>query len=368
MPKKTESRRVTLADIARRAGVSSTTVSLILSERPEWIEQFHPDTVRSVREIADRLHYRTNLLASGLPRNAAPFIALVIRDFGQKDPTDWHLWAFEGELLVGVTKVGPRHRLYPIVAFADEHCNEESLAPIARVIEGGVFGSIVRTPNAFLEKHLLARIKRGYRIVVVFPYTPSHWPTNAISIDNAEVGRAAGELLARQGRRKWVMALYEGLRPRESHALRLQGFREQAQRVGASVEVVRLPRLIDDVTPEHIERFRKLAGDGYCGADSVLSVCTLQMCFEAGLEPHRDFSLVGVNCSRWLSLPMPRITSVEVSWRDVGRLAVRKLHELSADNDFRFESILIRPKVVPGDTCVVPGTPAPSLEERSDTR
>lgn len=352
---RTKSRRTTLADVAREAGVSATTVSLILSGRKQWLQQFHPDTIQSVRAAAEKLRYRANLMAAGLPRNAAPFIALIIRDFGEKDPNDWHLWAFEGELLVGVAKAGAEQQLYPIVTFAEQSSDDQSFKPIERVIEGGVFGSIVRTPNEVIEKYLLAKIKRGARVVAVFPYQPSRWPSNAIVHDNVEVGRRAGALLAAQGRKKWAIALYAGRRPRETHALRLEGFKEVAEKSGASVEIVRLPRLIDEITPEDMDRFRRIDADGFFGADSVLSVCALQMCYEVGRELGRDYNLVGVNCSRWISPPLPRITSVEVSWQKVGEVALQQLIKLSKDGQDRFETIMMKPDVVQGDTCPIHG-------------
>ena len=66
-------KRVTVAGVAERAGVSTTTVSLILSERQEYLRQFHPDTIKRVRDTARRLGYHGNLFASGLPTKASPF-------------------------------------------------------------------------------------------------------------------------------------------------------------------------------------------------------------------------------------------------------------------------------------------------------
>ena len=89
-------RRVTLADVAEKAGVSVTTVSLILSGREGWLSQFHPDTIKRVREYAERLGYRANLFALGLPTRAAVFFALVVHDVDKDTVTAWHHWAFEG--------------------------------------------------------------------------------------------------------------------------------------------------------------------------------------------------------------------------------------------------------------------------------
>ena len=55
---------VTMKQIANRAGVSISTVSLVLNNRD--IGRVSPDVAEQVRDIAAELGYLTNRLASGL--------------------------------------------------------------------------------------------------------------------------------------------------------------------------------------------------------------------------------------------------------------------------------------------------------------
>ncbi len=369
MASKPPSRRITQADIANQAGVSITTVSLILSKREEWVRQFHPDTVARVRETASRLGYQTNLFAAGLPNKSSPFIALVIRDFVRQDPSQWHLWAFEGELLACVIRKGEDVGLFPIVITVDpEAKSEEELRPVERVMEGGVFGSIARAPSAALEKFIRQQIIRGQRIMVIFPNHPSSWLTNAITADDVAAGRMAGELLAAQGRRNWAVVHYRNIKTRESHCLRRQGFEEKAREVGAKVKVIKLPRLIDEVTPRDLVSLRRVAADGFFGVDSVLSICALQACLAAGMRPNEDFSLVGMNCGCWQHSPLPLITSLDVSWAEVGSAAVEQLLNMSETGVSQVPSIRARPQIIPGDTCPVAGRTAKTPESAATAR
>lgn len=354
MATKPPTRRITQADIADDAGVSVTTVSLILSEREEWVRQFHPETVARVRETAARLGYHTNLFAAGLPNKSSPFVALVIRDFVRQDPSNWHLWAFEGELLACVVKRGGEVGLFPIVVTMDPFADEEALQPVEHIMDGGVFGSIVRAPNATLEKFLHQQISRGQRIVTIFPDQPSRWPRNAITVDDHAAGRMAGQLLAAQGRRNWAVVHYRNIKVRESHQVRRKGFEQVAKEVGAKVHAVRLPRLIEEVTPADLARIRRLGADGFFGLDSVLAICTLQTCLAAGMTPNADFSLVGMNCACWHNPPLPTITSLDVSWAEVGSVAIRELLNMSESGETQFESIRVRPHVKAGETCPTP--------------
>jgi len=348
--------RVTLAHVASRAGVSTATVSLVLSDRQEYISQFRPSTVEKVRRTAERLGYRANIFASGLPGKATPFFALVIRDLGRLDTYSWHAWAFEGELLAGIVSVAAGEGLYPIVATLDHKSPDSGVRSTERVIAGGVLGSIVRAQNPPLEKFLRQQLRRNQRIVVIFPDQIRRWSENAIIADNPAIGRRAGRLLAAQGCRRWVFARYDIKGMRDSHALRLEGFRQVAEEVGAKLAILRLPRDTTEVNGAGA-RIRLPQCDGLFAADSVLSIGALMVCRRAGLRVGTDLRLVGVNCSRWSAADCPQITSVDISWREVGEIAMRELVRLTETGEHRFASVLVAPRVVPGETCPAPDPP-----------
>ncbi len=356
--------RVTLAHVAERAGVSTATASLILSGREEYIKQFRPDTVEKVRRSAKRLGYRANLFAAGLPTKAPAFFVLVIRDFGgRQDIHDWHLWAFEGNLLAGAVRLAASEGLYPIVATINPDSPDAGVASAKRIVTGGVMGAIVRAQNPPLEKWLREQLHLGYRIVVVFPDQISNWPQNAIIADNLLIGTSAGRLLAARQCKRWGLIRYKQRTLREPHQLRIRGIEDTARQAGASFEVICLPPPPQEPTDRDLARLAKRDFDGLFALDSVLSVNTLQACRRVGLKPGEDISLVGVNCSQWHGPAMPSITSIDVSWSEVGQTAMQQLIQLSHDHQYLFESILVKPRVAPGATCPVPQEMLPGKVE-----
>lgn len=347
---KTESRkpRVTLKTVAERAGVSVTTVSLILSGREEWLAQFHPDTVTRVQQCAKRLGYRVNLFATGLPSGASPFFSLVLADMGETEPSTWHHWAFEGSLLAGVVRASTTRRRFPVVATAHR---DSDIQPVARVIDGGVFGSIVRTKNPALERFIRLRIRQGHPTVIVFPTKTASWPSNTIDVDNVAIGRSTAALLGRRGRRKWMLIRYQ--KATTPHRLRCEGFSEGARQAGVSVDVVRLPMDVDESRVRDLlaPRLRRTKVDGIFALDSVSSVGTLLACLEAGRHPAGDTDLVGCDSALWQSGNLPRITSVDISWREVGAVAFTRLMEMVDAGRSQFDSVLLEPRVTVGGTC-----------------
>ena len=350
------SKRVTLANVAELAGVSTTAVSLILSERPDYIGQFNSETVARVRKSAETLGYRTNLFASGLPIGTSPFFALVIRDLGRFDSRSWHPWAFEGNLVTGAIEAGNDAGLYPILATISNKPREADLTTIERLITGGVFGAIVRSPHAPLETFLRKELRRGLPILALFPDVLSKWPGNAISVDNVKIGELAGQMLAAEDRKRWGIVKYNAPRMRESHKLRIEGFKRIAAECGVQVNTNPLPRDLRQATKADFDRLESANVDGLFGLDSVLSIDALLACQNIGRQPGEDCSLVGVNCSSWPSGQQPTISSIDVSWRKAGAVALRQLSKLAESDENLCENIYIDPEIALGDTCPVPDT------------
>lgn len=348
-------RRVTLAHVASHAGVSTTTASLILSGKPEALTQFHADTIQRVQGVAEELGYRANLFASSLHAGGSSFFAMVLNLEEQRDPGTWHYRAFDGELLAGAIQAASSAGVYPIVATAGRDADATVIQSLEAIMAGGVFGTIVRTPSPAFEERIRQRIEQHHPIAVVFPGHYTAWDSNAIDVDNVAVGRTAAGLLHRQRRRRWAIVydrtFYEG------QSLRRQGFEVAAGEVGVPVESIELPAGLDEAgaRDELVARFRASRPDGVFVLTLTGSIGAVMACHEMRTRAGGEkLSLVGCDAGFWSGSGLPRITSVDVAWNEVGACAVGKLLELRAGRTSRFDSVLMRARVVPGETCPVP--------------
>jgi LacI family transcriptional regulator len=347
-------KRVTIKTVADQAGVSPATVSLILADRPGWVDQFHPDTVKKVRSVAEKLGYRRNIFASAMPSGATAFFALVLQEMANAGPESWQHWAFEGALLEGVNAGAEQHEVHPIVVTTPAEPNDADVTKVANVIEGGVFGSIVRTPGPVLEDLLWARLQLGHPIVVVFPMEMSAWPSNAIDVDNLAVGQTAGKLLVANKRRNWGLVRFQ--QTTEAHKLRVDGFTQAARHAGARVSTVRLPLGVDEHEAAALiaKQLERTPVDAIYAVDSVASVGAILAAMRLGLTPGDDCDIVGCDAALWRTPGLPRITSIDISWRDVGMLAIDKLYKASQSRQPGFKPVLLKPRIVEGDSCAVP--------------
>ena len=112
--------RTTLKDVARRAGVSSATVSYVLNGKRTISE----DTKRRVREAIEELDYVPDLAARGLSRRDSMLIGVVVP---QTEPGDRLMFqnSFYSEVL-GSIEYYARQRGYHILISATD-ANESYL-------------------------------------------------------------------------------------------------------------------------------------------------------------------------------------------------------------------------------------------------
>lgn len=70
-------KKITMMDIAKRAGVSKTTVSMVLNKRDESISE---ETKNKILKLAEELNYIPNSLARGLTINKTCTIGIILPD------------------------------------------------------------------------------------------------------------------------------------------------------------------------------------------------------------------------------------------------------------------------------------------------
>ncbi len=343
--------RPTIQAIAKRAGVSRATVSLILTNRADVVGRFKPDTVQKVREIADSLGYRANLTALSLRSEYPTFFGLILRGAGEADAISWHHQAFEGQFLAGALEASRILNLYPVLATTDSPDPDGALHRVRGVLDGGIFGAIFRTPLPVLDGPMRRQIEQGLPVVIVFPQNRASCPSNSIDVDNVAAGRMAAELLARAGRRKWVIVRHDA--KWDAVSLREAGAQDVARAAGAEAKVINVPFGIDEnaLSEWLAPRLKEMRPDGIYAVSSVTGVGSLLACQKAALRLLDDVCLVGCDASLWRAPGCPGITSVDVSWYATGDLAVRKMHELREAGESHFDNIQLPPHIRRGGTC-----------------
>lgn len=340
-----ESSRVTSRDVARHAGVSQPTVSLVLSGNPR--ARVAAATRERVLRAADELGYRPNLLARALVQQRSYSIGVIVPDLGNP---------FFLDVVSGVERVASAKGYAVLLCDAREVGAARHLETLrSRVVDGVIMdalGAVSLPPDEL----------RGLNVVMV-DEPSEQWP--GVASDAEGAGRAAAEHLLALGHRRFAF-----LGPSSDiHAFRMRerGFVRTLRGAGVRLPSAWLRRTAGTVTGGQAAMRALLSASPrptavFCGND-LIALGALKACAAAGVPVPDALSIVGCDDIEMARIVTPELTTVAVPAREMGARAARLLLERLEKKDGRAASA--PPRLLPV-RLVVRGTTAPSPDE--DTR
>ncbi|MDH6565403.1 LacI family transcriptional regulator [Streptomyces sp. SAI-117] len=318
-------RRVTMTDVARRAGVSTTTASFVLAGRQDM--RISAEAEERVRLAARELGYRPNLTARGLRTSVTRTIALISDTIATTQ--------FAGEVIHGaLDAAGAADHVLFIAETEGDPDIERRLVEgmLDRQVDGFVYATMysreVRLPAALRDSRvvLLNCYAKDARVPSVLP-------------DEFNAGRDAAAAVLTAGHAEGVHVIGgrhitadtpDGVWAGRE---RMRGVEEVMAQAG-----VRLAGVAEcDWQPEDGHReVRRLLAAGtapralICLNDRV-SLGAYQALQEAELRVPDDVCVVSFDDSDLASWLRPRLTSVALPHYSLGRTAVEVLLDGPAD-------------------------------------
>ena len=305
--------RVTLLDVAQRAGVSRTTASFVLTGRRDM--RISEDAQQRVLQAAREMNYYPNLMARSLRTNLSQTIGLI-SDFIASEP-------FAGEMVRGslTTALQHQHLLFVGETEGDPAVERQI---IQGMLDRGVSGFLYATMST-REVHI-SRQLAGHPLVLLNCREPgADHPT--VLPDDEGAGRHAAELLLAAGHADRIVLVGETLEHVLAGTMRRGGIELVLEREGLSlagtVECLWWPE------PAY-QAVAGLLADGppptalICMNDRV-AMGAYRALRHAGLSVPGDVSVVsfdGSDLAGWLD---PGLTSIAIPHFEMGRRAVELL-------------------------------------------
>ena len=286
--------RVTLKDVAERAGVSRSAVSRTFTEGASVSEK----TRRKVEKAAQELGYSPNALASSLTTGRTKLIGLISNNF--------HNPIFL-EVFDLFTRGLQDRGLRPLLVNLSHETDPENSVRLLRQysVDGVIVASSTLAPGfakAFRDA--------GVPVVHSFGRFASAPDVHVVGIDNVECGRIAARTLIDRGYDR--IAFLGGPESATSTQDRLAGFSEVMQaspQIECSYSFASAYSF--DAGRAEMTRLLKseLAQAYFCG-DDVLSIGALSAVQSAGLGVPGDIGIIGLNdmeMARWENIDLTTI-------------------------------------------------------------
>ena len=303
--------RITIRDVAERAGVSVATVSKVINQRYGVAEQ----TAVRVQAVIEELGYEASLVAQSLRNHRTNVIGILVAD----------LEPFSTELLKGAADA-IRGSGYELVVYsAGGRTGDQSgweRRYLSRLSGTLIDGAVLVTPT-------IVDVHYGAPIVAVDPHTGSH-DVPTVDSDNLSGGQmAAGHLLDLGHRR---IALIGGRPDLESAKLREQGFRQALAEAGVEVDESLIyagdydPKVSATAARDLLSRQDRPTA--VFAANDVTAIATIEVARSMGLRVPEDLSVIGFDNIPESALCTPQLTTVSQPIRTMGERAVGMLIRL----------------------------------------
>jgi LacI family transcriptional regulator len=307
----------TIKDIAQRAGVSTATVSYVISGS----RFVSPELRERVRAAIVELDYRPNAVARSLRQKKTRTIGLIVPD--NSNP-------FFAEVAKGVEDAGYEAGVSVILCNSDgsfdrEHRYLQTLRD--KQVDGVIF--MATTPAT---DHLASVVERRIPVVVFYRRVP-RLNVDTLVVDNLGGGYLATRHLIELGHTE--IACVAPASTNSPSALRVGGFRRAMTEAGLTIDEALIYRGDNRFAGgrdgvEHLLATGRPFTAVFAGND-VMAVGTLRTLRERGLDVPGDVSVVGFDGIALGDFVSPSLTTIVQPRYDAGQRAFRLLLERIED-------------------------------------
>ncbi len=324
-----ESEKVTIREVAKRAGVSVTTVSRVLNGHD--LEHMRPETRKRVQLAISELEYTPIKAAQTLRRQRTQVIGILVPDISN---------SFFSRIVRGIGAVTFKNGFSTLVCDSNHSVKRESRyldILLAESVEGIVFIP-VGTPDM---KGVNRVLRQGVKIVVVDRRVEG---LPAVEADNFGGGLELTRHLLGLGYHR--IAYISGPPEVSTAKARVAGFQQALAEAGLAPVVIEHGEFTYESGYEHARQIlRGYRVDAIMAGNDLIAIGVLQAAEDLGVRIPKDLGITGFDHTPLLSLVRPKLTTVEVPAYQLGEEVARQLLE------GRGEDLTLPVRLIPGGTC-----------------
>ena len=328
-------KRVTITDVARRAGVSTGTVSRVLADHP----QISAATKQRIREICEEMGYVPNMAARSLVKQSSQTLGLIIPDVSNP---------YFAEITLEIEIVA-RSMGYHLLICNSTRMEKREYEAAEQMLHQQVDGVIIAPASA----GSMERLRTLYGNLPVVYLGDNHGgDCSYVTVDNVRGGYLGGQYLAELGHRN---AVFIGGRAGSlTNRYRARGFLQAMEEYGFHGTVVNCPDEMSDT-----DRYDRLAREFLEKKPSITAVfaysdrfafSVMKAASELGYRIPEDLSLLGFNNISFAALPHINLTSIAHHNQLLGRTAVERLiAQIHGEKDLTQD--ILEPELIVRGSC-----------------
>jgi len=326
-----------IKDVARRAGVSSATVSRVLAGKPH----VRPELRERVWKAVEELGYQPNRVARSLRAQQSKIIGLIISDI--QNP-------FFTSVVRAVEDAAYERGFSVFLCNSDEDPEKEQM--YLDLMRAENVAGIIASPTRETADSFQGVLDDAIPVVEIDRRTPSV-ETDTVLVNNTEAAYNLVSHLIADGHRRIgaVVGVSDATTGRE----RMEGYVQALTTHGIEVS----PDLTIQVLPKEREGYeatQKLLGlphppTAIFTGNNLLTIGALKAIQARNLTIPDDVALTGFDEMRWTSLIRPGLTVIEQPTYELGRTAAELLLKRLEDPSRSTREVILKGKLLVRQSC-----------------
>lgn len=314
-------KKITIVDVAKKLGVSISTVSRALQDHPTISQK----TKKLVKKTVEELNYSPNNVAASLRKGKVKSIGVILPKINS---------TFMSNCIFGIESVTFPSGYNLIICQSNENYEKE-VQNIRTLIDSQVSGIMLSLSNETIStEHLRNVIDRNIPLVM-FDRVDESLGVDCIVNDDTEISKEVIEHFANQGYKK--IAIICGPIHIYVYQNRLDGYLNGLNKLNLEKREEWMVKGIQ-TTQEAFEATEKLFNSPnspdaiFCTGDT-LALGVIQAIEKMGLNVPNDIGVIGYSNDIFSHILKPRLTSVEQFPKDIGANAARIMLDHLEKND-----------------------------------
>ncbi len=333
-------KKVTIKDVAKKAGLSISTVSLVINNKGKVSEE----TKRRVFQIIEELGYYPTRSARNLVSKKTGNIGFILTEehFSRSEP-------FYTKIFLGTEFESRQHNYYILLTTVSSQFSRDSIPRF--LLESNVDGVIFA--GKINQRYVKYVEDLGLPYILVDYDLPGR-KVSAVMIDNVGGGEIATEHLIKLGYRK--IAFIGGDIEHPSIKGRLEGFKRALEK--ARIECQENLCIVDEPDTRIANGYRaceklfsRLKPEAIFAANDAMAIGCMQFLKEKGIKIPDEVAIVGFDDIEACIHVEPRLTTIRVDKEELGVIAVKRLVEMINEPGAGINRVYVPVELVIRESC-----------------
>lgn len=314
---------ITVKDVAKKAGVATSTVSRVINNHPSISEE----TKRKVRKVMDELGYTPNLAARNLGKKTASAIGVVLPPLNTKERLGNPFYL---ETIETINEEARKFNMSVAVASARDF--ETLLANVERMHRQKQVDGFILTYSDKFDPIITYLVNEKIPFTLIGqPYTQEEQIVY-VDNDNQLLGKQATDHLIEKGHERILFitnTTHENL-----YFERYFGYQKALMMANLPLfPVVSFEETQD--YPEFLEVLKDTKATALVVIDDLFAVRIIQLVHLLGYKVPDDLSVISFNNSIFTTLTHPYLTSIDIDVASLGSIATQQLMSQLANQEMQ---------------------------------